>query len=221
MTKRLIKISSVIATLLVIFWAYNIGLFSLLRQNDAAAVQEAIAGNLPSMLSFTLVIMVIQSAFSIIPLLLVVTINFALFGFVKGYIWSVVTSIIGAVIVFLAVRFLFQDMLMAKVNGSLRQKIESKGFFFVLLLRLFPFMPTSIINIVAGVSSVRFTHYLIATVIGNSFFLFILSLVPLGVLSIELEYIILIGSIILLVASIFGVRYLRNKKKIVENKFNA
>ena len=52
---------------------------------------------------------------------------------------------------------------------------------------MFPFVPTSLVNIVAGLSSVRFWHFLLGTLTGNFIYFFVLALIPSGLLAAELD----------------------------------
>src|SRR3954453_1845532 len=87
--------------------------------------------NLFFTLIITLIIMIIQNTFTVIPLILVITVNYTLFGFVNGFLWSWFTSIVGAAITFMGSRYLFQDWVLKKANTELITKIEKNGLLFV------------------------------------------------------------------------------------------
>ncbi|MCT8136694.1 TVP38/TMEM64 family protein [Anaerobacillus sp. CMMVII] len=156
--------------------------------------------NLATVLFIMLVMMVIQNSFTIIPLIVLITVNIMLFGFFYGVIWSWITSIIAAAIIFIGVRYYFQDFLLKRINTGFKEKIEENGLLFVFVGRVFPFIPTSMVNIAAGVSSIHFKDFLIATSAGNLLFFFVLGLIPLGIVTLEVDYYILgIFSVIILV----------------------
>ena len=161
--RGLVSIVLVTALLLTL----NTDLFQQLRTNDVGRISEAIGGNMVYILFITFVIMLIHNAFPVIPLVLVIAINNALLGFKVGFIWGVSTSVVCAAAVFLAIRFGFQAMITKRMNESLMGRIEKRGFFYVLVTRIFPFAPTSIINSIAAVSTIRLPVYLLATLIGN------------------------------------------------------
>lgn len=184
-------------------------LFYFIRTGDFQAVPSFFKENLLYTLSILLLAMIIQNAFTIIPLLALITINVALFGFFNGFLWSWFTSVIAAIIIFIGVRYCFQDWVLKKMNPALVAKIEQAGFIYVIQGRIFPFVPTSLVNIVAGLSSIRFTHFLLGTIIGNFVYFFVLSLIPFGVLSVNLNKYVL-GGIVLLVLLVF---YVYRKKK--------
>lgn len=185
MTKKF-KIISFIMIIAMIIFVINLDAFKLLLAGDIEAIKASEDG-LYLLLFVTLILMVIQNLVTIIPLILLVSINVALYGFVNGFIWSWLTSLVGAVICFLVARFWFQDLLRKRIAEKIHKKIEKNGLVFVFIARVFPFVPTSIINIAAGVSSIRFKHYLISTVIGNMIYLFAMALIPLGLMSVDIE----------------------------------
>jgi uncharacterized membrane protein YdjX (TVP38/TMEM64 family) len=154
--------------------------------------------------------MVIQNSFTIIPLIIIITINYALFGFFNGLIWSWFTSIIAAGIWFLGSRYFFNDWVRKKTNPELLSKMEQNGLLFVFQARIFPFVPTSLINILSGLSSIKFKHFMVGTIFGNFIFFFVLSLIPAGLMEGNMEQNILLG-IALVLAGI--VVFYRVKKK--------
>jgi uncharacterized membrane protein YdjX (TVP38/TMEM64 family) len=179
----------------------RIEIFTFVMQGNLDEVQLLLNENIVSILFLMLVMMILQNSFTIIPLILLITLNIMLFGFFYGIIWSWITSIIAAGIVFISVRYYFQDLLLKKINKTLKEKIEKNGLLFVFIGRIFPFMPTSVVNIVAGVSSIKFKHFLIATSVGNLLFFSVLGLIPLGIVTLKIDYYILgIFSIITLIA---------------------
>lgn len=172
-------------------------LFNAILAGNITEIRALLTDNLPSVYLFTLLIMIIQNTFTIIPLLLMITINFTLFGFVNGFIWSWLSSVLAAIIIFIAVRYMFQDWLLTKFKHELIEKIEKKGFVYVFQARIFPFVPTSFVNILAGLSSIHFKDFLLGTVAGNFLYFFVLSLIPAGLFSAKLnEYIL--GTILVL-----------------------
>ncbi|WP_157076656.1 TVP38/TMEM64 family protein [Sutcliffiella cohnii] len=189
---------NIFRTLLLLATAYTIYIllqfegFSLLLDGDIEGLRAMMEDNLLSTIFFTLLFMVIQNAVSVIPLILIVTINVLFFGFAYGYVWSFFTSVIGCIITFLVVRFWLQDFFMDKLNETIQKKIEENGTFFVFISRLVPVAPTSLINIASAVSTVSFKQYLIGTLFGNMIYIFFLSLIPLGLMSAEVEKFVLI-----------------------------
>ncbi|WP_243840703.1 TVP38/TMEM64 family protein [Paenisporosarcina antarctica] len=178
----------------------NRQILTYLVNGDVLAIREFLIENLLYAYVFMLVIMIIQNTFTVFPLLLVITINITLFGFINGFLWSWISSLIAATIVFYSVRYLFQERLIEKFKKKLIEKVDANGFSYVFQARIFPLVPTSLVNILAGLSTVRFWPFLLATTIGNFIYFFVLALIPAGLLSDNINenfiWVILVGAIL-------------------------
>ncbi|MEH7114306.1 VTT domain-containing protein [Neobacillus niacini] len=157
-------------------------------------IRSIISGNIQSITSIlddnkaltlfiTLMIMLVHNAFPVIPLFLVILINNTLFGFQFGVLWSILTSILCAIIVFLSIRYVLQDLVLKKVNSGILSKVERKGLWYLLWARIFPFAPTSITNGASGISNIRFSYFIIATALGNFILFFVYTLIQAGLFS--------------------------------------
>lgn len=122
-----------------------------------------------------LFIMILQNLFTFIPLILVITINISLFGFWPGYLYSTCCSVVGSTLIFLTIRYVFPNSFANTSFKKYEEKIKKNGFRFVLFGRILPFLPTNLINIVSGLSSIKLTHFISATTIGNLVYGLILS----------------------------------------------
>lgn len=162
-------------------------IITIMLSGDHTALSDLSQGSLLLILLCTLILMTIQNLFTVIPLILLISVNISLFGFTGGYIWSWIVSIAGAVVSFYLTRFWFQDFFGKFVDDKWEQKIDENGFWFVFIGRVMPFMPTSVVNIAAAISSVRFLKFFYATVIGNFIYFFFLSAISIGILSIPWE----------------------------------
>lgn len=186
MTIRM-KYIPIILTLPVFYFSFKSDTMAILLSGDTEAVKGLSHSSIFLILLFTLLLMTIQNMFTIIPLLLLISINVSLFGFTGGYIWSWLVSIAGAVVSFYTTRYWFQDFFAKYANEKWEKKIEENGFWFVFFGRVMPFIPTSAVNIAAGISSVRFIEFFYATALGNLIYFFFLSAISLGILSIPWE----------------------------------
>ena len=186
--------------LLLVFLIMNRQIITLLVNQDIEATQDFLDDNMLHAVVFMLVIMILQNSFTVFPLLLVISINITLFGFINGFLWSWISSIIAAIAVFYSVRYLFQERLIEKFKPELLKKIDANGFSYVFQARVFPLVPTSLVNILGGLSTVRIWPFILATTIGNFLFFFALALIPAGLLSEELDetliWVVLIGAIL-------------------------
>jgi len=197
-------------SLFIIFFRYT-DIFQAIRQGEIDSVTSVFKNNLSYALIVSLFIMIIQNSFTVIPLILVITLNFYSFGFFYGFLWSWFSSVIAAMIIFYATRFWFQDFVISKVqkHQEMLDKIEQKGMRYVVYGRIFPFFPTSILNIIAGVSNISIRPFTIGTAIGNFFYFFVLALIPYGVFSTDINPL----ALIIIVLLITGVFYYFNSKK--------
>jgi uncharacterized membrane protein YdjX (TVP38/TMEM64 family) len=159
-----------------------------------------------------LVIMTLQNLFTFIPLILVITANIALFGFWKGYLYGCLCSSIGSTLIFLSIRYLFQDAFTSPKIQKVQNKIEKNGFLFVLSGRILPFMPTNLINISSALSSIKTTRFVLATTLGNMIYAFLLSSVSFSLLSAANHNRLFILPAVLVIL-IFVVIYRVNKKR--------
>lgn len=197
--------------LVTIFIALNSELFTLIWKSDLESVINILTENLLLTFVVTFVLMIIQNSFTVIPLILLLTINVTIFGFVYGYLWSWLTSVVAAGLIFYAARHWFQDLILRKMGSKWQDSITDHGFMYVFTGRVFPFIPTSLINLASGVSSVTFKDFLVATAAGNLIYFFFLTLIPYGLLSVEMnQYSLVLFGLLFIV---FFLIYKRIKKK--------
>ena len=130
-----------------------------------------------------LVIMILQNLFTFIPLVLVITLNISLLGFWFGYLYSCLCSVIGSTLIFLSIRYMFPNLFSHSKLKMYEEKIKENGFRFVLFGRIFPFLPTNLINITSGLSSIKLSHFIAATTLGNMIYGFFLSSASISVIT--------------------------------------
>ena len=96
----------------------------------------------------------------------------ALFGTVVGAFYSMIGQIIGGAIVFTMLRILGEDFVHSVVEKRFlkylahKEKLEKQGFMTVLLLRLIP-MPANVVNLIVGLTKIRFWPFVAATAAGS------------------------------------------------------
>ncbi|WP_216828700.1 TVP38/TMEM64 family protein [Alkalihalobacterium elongatum] len=190
-------------------------IFTLIMEADFEGIQLLLNENTASLVFVTLFLMIVQNAFTIIPLILLISFNMVLFGFFYGVIWSWLTSVLAAVIIFIGVRYIFQDRLLKKFNNEMKEKVEENGLLYVFIGRVFPFVPTSLVNVVAGVSSIKLSQFIIATTCGNFIYFFLLGLLPMGLVKLGLNYYV-IGTVLIVIIIAINIYsfYFKKKKSI-------
>ncbi|MCM3617075.1 VTT domain-containing protein [Sutcliffiella horikoshii] len=192
--------------------------FALFKNGDMEEIRLLLKEEIFSTLLITFLLMLVQNLFTLIPIVGIIVINIALFGFVNGYLWSLATSTVAAMMGFIVFRYWFQSLLISKVKKGYLKKVEQNSFLFVLLLRVIPFIPSSFINLTGGVSSVRWTPFLLATFLGNGLYLLFLSFIANGLLSSEIEGYLLFALLLALIPSFYLYRYVKRKTELIENQ---
>lgn len=92
-----------------------------------------------------------------------------LFGRWVGTALIVVSATLGATLVFLAARYLFQDAARERLGATGRRVIEgfrNDAFNYLLFLRLVPLFPFWLVNLVPALTGIRLQTYVAATAIG-------------------------------------------------------
>lgn len=92
----------------------------------------------------------------------------ALFGPVLGTFYNLTAATIGAMISFIAARYLAHDWVESKAGGKLKQLkegVEGEGWKFVAFVRLVPLFPFNLLNYALGLTRIKFSHYSMATYI--------------------------------------------------------
>ena len=90
----------------------------------------------------------------------------ALFGPVWGTVYNLTGATTGALISFLAARYLASDWAEAKAAGRLKQMkqgVEAEGWKFVAFVRLVPLFPFNLLNYALGLTRISAWHYVIAS----------------------------------------------------------
>ena len=217
-----IKIFLVSSTLLWIgyYFTFHHELFNTILNGDIESIKTTLMKYQWYAYLIMLVVMVLQNSFTIIPLILVITINITLFGFINGFLWSWITSIIAALLVFICVRYVFQDWVIRKFHPKTIAKVEQDGFMYVFQGRIFPFIPTSAVNIVAGLSSIGTKQFMLGTIYGNLIYFFVLALIAGGLLSPVVNEYVMGMSIFLLISVFFGLKKF-NKRKSKYSELNT
>lgn len=91
------------------------------------------------------------------------------FGAVWGTVYTIIGATCGAVLSFWVARKLGHNLVKKEWTGKagvIQQQLEERGFFYVLLLRLLPIFNFDLISYLSGISKVRFTSFLLATLTG-------------------------------------------------------
>lgn len=93
----------------------------------------------------------------------------AVFGPWLGTLYAVTAATCGAVLSFLVSRYLLRDAVLQRFGRRLEtmnQELESRGFNYLLFLRLVPLFPFFLINLAAGLTRLPLRTFLLGTFLG-------------------------------------------------------
>jgi uncharacterized membrane protein YdjX (TVP38/TMEM64 family) len=124
----------------------------------------------------------VQTFFPFIPFVLVAGTNVAIFGIKWGFIVNYVMSCLGAIASFYFARYYGHAWVEKKLQKfplvtQFGLRMEKQGFFYVLIGRLIPILPSSAVNFAAGLTRVRFNQFLWGTLIGKLPIVFLESMI--------------------------------------------
>ncbi|MDU2146716.1 MAG: TVP38/TMEM64 family protein [Paeniclostridium sordellii] len=176
-TKRnLIKVIIVIAVISLYFFIPSIKenvnqAVSILNNLDVDMLKKYILsfGMWAPTVSF--ILMILQSVIAPIPAFIITFANAGLFGWINGAILSWTSSMVGATLCFYIARFLGRDVVIKLTSNEGLNKVDKffgkYGNYAILIARLLPFISFDIVSYAAGLTSMKFSAFFIATGIGQ------------------------------------------------------
>jgi len=116
-------------------------------------------------------LMILQSIAAPLPAFIITFANAGLFGWVKGAILSWTSSMAGAALCFFIARF-YGRTVVTKLTGkyaldSVDDFFDRYGKYTILIARLLPFISFDIVSYAAGLTSMSFFSFFVATGIGQ------------------------------------------------------
>ncbi|SCZ55594.1 VTT domain-containing protein [Thiohalomonas denitrificans] len=105
----------------------------------------------------------------VIPITFMVAVTAIGFGPLWGFVYGLAGSLLSATVTFGIGHFMGRNTI-RRVAGSrlnrLSQRLAERGLLAVITVRVLPVAPFTVVNLVAGVSHIRFKTYLLGTVLG-------------------------------------------------------
>lgn len=92
-----------------------------------------------------------------------------IFGLFWGTVWVSVASIIAATLEFLAARHFLRDAILSRFAYNvltLKAGVENAGAYYLFALRLVPFAPFLVVNLVMGLTTIKTPIYIAVSLIG-------------------------------------------------------
>ena len=136
--------------------------------------------NLSNISPLTFIFLAAANTLLLFPIVPVSLIGGALFGALKGSIYSIIGIIIGATILFEISRILGREFVSkflenkSKLLHNLNHKVRDHGIKTTLLLRIFQ-IPFNISNLALGLSKINTKDFIIGTVLGIAPMVFIMT----------------------------------------------
>lgn len=126
-------------------------------------------GNIAAVVSFFL--MVLQSIISPIPAFLITLSNAAIFGWLWGAVLSWTSSMAGAALCFYIAKILGRDVVAKLTSNTALESLdgffEKYGKYTIVVCRLLPFVSFDLVSYAAGLTSMKFWPFFLATGIGQ------------------------------------------------------
>ena len=95
----------------------------------------------------------------------------ALFGPWLGTLWTSAGAMMAAIVTFAFTRTIGQKIVAHRLSGRwqvLDAELRRGGLFYMVAIRLVPFMPYGLLNFAAGLTSVSYRDYLLGTLLGTT-----------------------------------------------------
>lgn len=116
-----------------------------------------------------MILLIVLTNMTGLPSIQFLTINGILFGLVPGILLSWIGEVIGNVMAFLIMRYLFRDSARKLIDKhKAAAKIDTySNFKMITLFRAIPYSPNLVITAICALSSVAFSTHLAATLLGK------------------------------------------------------
>ena len=146
-------------------------IFSMFATGDFTVVKEFVKSYGPYAMVVSFLLMVLQSVLAPLPAFLITFANANLFGWWQGAILSWSSAMAGAVLCFWIAKILGRDVVEKFTSKAGLNQIdiffERYGKQSILIARLLPFISFDIISYAAGLTSMKFWPFFIATGLGQ------------------------------------------------------
>lgn len=173
---RIVVVITLLAALLA--WWRIPGINDFIQQSLAAfatldqpAIERFIDSWGPQAALVSFALMILQAIIAPLPAFLITFANASLFGAFWGGALSWVSSMAGAALCFFIARVLGREVVEKLTGKSVLRSMD--GFFArygkhtILICRLLPFVPFDPVSYAAGLTSIRFRHFMLATGLGQ------------------------------------------------------
>lgn len=98
-----------------------------------------------------------------------IVISGIIFGHLTGFLLSIFSSTLGGTLSLLSARILFKDLIQRRFSTHIdviNKGIDKEGGMYVFGLRMVPIIPFWVLNLVVGLTSMRVSVFMLATLLG-------------------------------------------------------
>jgi uncharacterized membrane protein YdjX (TVP38/TMEM64 family) len=173
-------------------------------------------------------LLILEAFLPFLPMVLIVMANASAFGLWIGFFLSWLGACTGAFLVFMAIRKYGQSRFLGFIKKHRHVKklmdwLDRHGFAPLFLLLCFPFTPSAVVNIVAGLSAIKWFQYLLAVFAGKMVTIFIISFIGHDIMSLAKQPLRTGGMLIVIVVLWYAGKKVEtwlNRKTKLEQKQN-
>lgn len=168
--KKMILVATGIV-LVALFFFLDLGRFltlEALKANRQALLDVQAAHPVATVAAF-MAVYIVQTALSLPGATILSLAAGALFGSILGTLWAVIAASIGATLACIVTRYLLRDAVLARFGPRLEginRELETRGFNYLLFLRLVPIFPFFLINLAAGLTRLPLSTFVAGTTLG-------------------------------------------------------
>jgi uncharacterized membrane protein YdjX (TVP38/TMEM64 family) len=171
MSGKKILIALIFGVAAALFFWFDLGRFLTLEalKTNRQALLEYYAAHTIAMVSGFMAVYIIQTALSLPGAAILSLAAGAIFGSINGTLYANIAATIGATLAFLVTRYLLRDAVLSRFGSKLEgmnRELETRGFNYLLFLRLVPVFPFFLINLAAGLTRLPLRSFFFATMIG-------------------------------------------------------
>lgn len=171
MNIKKIALALVGIVVIILFFYYDLQRFltlTALKANRQTLLDYYAAHKLIMVAGF-MVIYIIQTALSLPGAAILSLAAGAIFGSIMGTLYANIAATTGATLAFLVTRYLLRDVVLNKFGSKLEgmnRELETRGFSYLLFLRLVPLFPFFLINLAAGLTRLPLRTFFFGTMLG-------------------------------------------------------
>lgn len=171
MSRKKIILAAIGVLAVALFFLLDLGRFltlEALKANRQALLDYQAAHPAITVAAF-MALYIVQTALSLPGATILSLAAGALFGSIMGTLWAVIAATIGATLACIVTRYLLRAAVLAKFGPRLEginRELETRGFNYLLFLRLVPVFPFFLINLAAGLTRLPLRTFVVGTMIG-------------------------------------------------------